>query len=100
MKIVLKTIQLEHHNVITQHAHELNQIKLDKDSKIAIKKTLDLALYKLVEKPKEEKVTEMYKIIGSARQNGDHYICRVWFTLVPIEKNVSQVILFVLNMFK
>lgn len=79
---------VSHHNVMTQHAHELSQIQSSKASRIAeIKKTLDLALYELVEKPKEvPKVTEMYKIISGAVMNGHHYICRVWFTLVPIEK--------------
>ena len=78
---------VSHHNIMTQHAHELAQIQASKASRISeIKKTLDLALYELVEKPKEvPKVTEMYKII-SLSQNNTNYVCRVWFTLVPIEK--------------
>ena len=76
---------VSHHNIMTQHAHELGQIQAGKASRIAeIKKILDLALYELVEKP-APKVTELYKVIGSV-QNGNTYICRVWFTLVPIEK--------------
>ena len=78
---------VSHHNVMTQHAHELRQIQASKASRIAeIKKTLDLALYKLIEKPKEvPKITEMYKVINCCKNNW-RYICRVWFTLVPIEK--------------
>ncbi len=78
---------VSHHNVMTQHAHELTQIQSSKASRIAaIKKELDLALYELVEKPKEvPKITEMYKIISNA-QNNQSYVCRVWFTLVLIEK--------------
>ena len=78
---------VSHHNVMTQHAHELGQIQSSKASRIVeIKKILDLALYELVEKPKEaHKVTEMYKVISGA-QNNQSYVCRVWFTLVPIEK--------------
>ena len=76
---------VSHHNVMTKHAHELSQIQSSKASRIAeIKKTLDLALYELVEKP-VPKVTELYKVIGSAQSN-QSYVCRVWFTLVPVER--------------
>lgn len=60
--------------------------KLDDKREEELKKNkqeLDMKLSKITETKSD--VCEMYKIISMSSQNKDHF-CRVWFTLVPIEK--------------
>ena len=75
---------IKHYNEMTELRHQFDKINTDLETEMgAIKDILHNSLLKLINpKPVTPVVTEMYKIISG--QGG--WICRVWFTLVPIEE--------------
>lgn len=78
---------IEHYNEMTQLRHKFDKLNAEiTQAKKDIKKTLHESLKELipVEKPTLP-VTEMYKVIGLCYTN-TNFMCRVWFTLVPIEQ--------------
>ena len=80
-EILLKDYSpIQFHNTLTIIVNNHKKLNQEKKKELdKVKEDLDNKLNKIIDKPK---VTEMYKIIHSI--NG--YTCRVWFTLIPIEK--------------
>ena len=76
---------IEHHNKIATFNSEYQTMSVaEKNECEAVKNKLYDQLMSLMEK-KDCPISEMYKVIG-ASQNNQSYICRVWFTLVPMEQ--------------
>ena len=72
-------------NEMTRMKHEFDQIEKDEQAELdEAKATLDSSLSELM--GNTNTVTEMYKIISGCSNNGHRWICRVWFTLVPVEQ--------------
>lgn len=86
-KILLKEYSpVQYYNSLTVIVNKHNNLEKEKEKEIKEnKENLDKELSKLLECKEKTKVTEMYKIISTASDN-NAYICRVWFTLIPIEK--------------
>ena len=72
---------IKHYNEMTELRHQFDKINTDLETEMdGIKTILHDSLLKLIN-PKPV-VTELYKIIGGS----SGWICRVWFTLVPIKE--------------
>ena len=72
---------IKHYNEMTELRHQFDKINTDLETEMnGIKTILHNSLVSLIN-PKSV-VTEMYKIIGGVGGS----ICRVWFTLIPIEE--------------
>ena len=81
---------IQHHNEMTVLIHSFEKMKTEEASELnKIKELLHANLIRLMKIPEpkapDPPITEMYKIIGQSSQN-NNYICRVWFTLIPIPK--------------
>lgn len=78
---------IEHYNEMTQLRHNFDNLNAElTQAKEDIKKTLHESLKELIPEDKPTlPVTEIYKVIGLCYNNAS-YMCRVWFTLVPIEQ--------------
>ena len=73
-------------NEITRMKHEFDQIEKDEQAELdEAKANLDKSLSELM--GTSLPFTEMYKVIGcDVGTNYNRWICRVWFTLVPIKQ--------------
>lgn len=72
------------HNTITTLVNKHKNLDLLREKELQnTKRELNTKLSKII--GKISSITEMYKVIGLSNQN-NHYLCRVYFTLVPIEK--------------
>ena len=68
---------------MTELRHKFDRLNAElSQAKENIKKGLHDSLKELIPMS-EPKVTEMYKIISCCHNNAN-YLCRVWFTSVPI----------------
>lgn len=80
---------MEYYNSITTLKHKYDQIIESERTKLENlqKQTDELLQEKMKYKPKLE-ITEICKLIGTSSENTNYYryICRVWFTLIPIEE--------------
>lgn len=89
MEEIEKTLMKEYspikfHNMLTSVVNKHKNLDTNKEQELKKnKEDLDKKLAEIIETVSP--ITEMYKIIGMSNQN-NNYLCRVWFTLVPIEK--------------
>ena len=76
---------IEYYNKMTELRHRFDKLNIElEQAKQEIKNTLHDSLKELIPVEKlVQTVTEMYKVIGVS-QNSPDYMCRVWFTLVPL----------------
>jgi len=83
-KVLMKDYSpIKFHNMITTVVNKSKKLDEEKEKELQQnKELLDEKLAKIIEYTFP--VKEMYKIISMSSQN-DYYLCRVWFTLVPIE---------------
>jgi len=83
---------IEHHNKIVSFNSEYDSINVAENCQYEevknklFEQLLTLMDVNTVYNPKPYPVTEMYKIISSWGHDKGNYVCRVWFTLIPIKK--------------
>jgi len=74
---------IEYYNKMTELRHRFDKLNTElEQAKMDIKNTLHDSLKELIPVT-DPQITEIYKVIGLCYNNAS-YMCRVWFTLVPL----------------